>query len=182
MKFITKPNDWLFCVTCKAVADHATQLACCGKLFCKSCLEDLRTTSPGLHCPMCRKARYQFFEDPRSNSIIATLRVNCPNGCPWQGELQKVAMHLDPENLTSKSPGGQGLFACPLQAIYCPYKSMGCTAKPQRKDMDQHIADNQNQHLQLTMELVSQLQLKTSALEETVKKQTAKIAEHETRF
>ena len=106
----------------------------------------------------------------------------CPNGCSWQGELQKIALHLDLENKTVTKPGGSGLFACPLQHIACIYKSIGCTAKLQRKDMDQHMADAQHEHLKLTMTLVAQMQLKTTQLEETVRKQTAKLAEHENRM
>ena len=182
MKFLGKPNEWLFCHSCHGIANHATQLSCCGKLFCKSCLQEIVGPSPGIHCPMCRKSKYQYFEDPRSNGIIANLKVMCPNGCSWQGELQKISIHLDSDNKTGGTPGGQGLFACPLQHISCVYRNIGCTARPQRKDMDQHMADAQHEHLELTMTLVAQMQLKTTQLEETVKKQTVRLAEHENRI
>ena len=182
LKFLSRPNLWLFCGTCQGIADDATQLSCCGKLFCKNCLDLLRSSSPGSNCPLCRKKNYQHFEDPRSNGIIAKLKVMCPNGCAWQGELQKVPAHLDAANRTGLNPGGQRLFACPVQTIQCMYKNIGCTSRPMRKDMDQHLSDSLQHHLELTTRVLGDMQVRYNQLEETVKKQTTKIAEHETKL
>lgn len=92
--FIDTPPDELVCLICQTVADNPYQLICCGKLYCKSCLD--RQKKVANSCPTCRRP-IQSFQDHLSSRRIKTLRVWCDNeryGCQWEGELMNLKGHV----------------------------------------------------------------------------------------
>ncbi len=92
--FTQTPPDELVCLICQSVANDPYQLTCCGKLYCKSCLDKQKKVANT--CPTCRQA-IQSFQDPLSSRRIKSLRVKCDqtrNGCCWEGELMHLKGHL----------------------------------------------------------------------------------------
>lgn len=59
-EFVDPVPDELICLICALVARDAHQVTCCGKIFCKGCLEKL----DGNSCPQC-KAEFKSFPDAR---------------------------------------------------------------------------------------------------------------------
>ena len=66
--FVNKPNDSLTCLICLGVARSPLQHETCGKLFCQSCIAELKDkadiTVPD--CPHCRGRRPKYFTDIKS--------------------------------------------------------------------------------------------------------------------
>ena len=56
--FIQDPSDSLTCQICYSVASSPQQHSQCGKLFCKTCVEDYRDKNEQGTCPNCRQ---EFF-------------------------------------------------------------------------------------------------------------------------
>jgi len=64
-KFVETPPDKLMCQICLLVARTPDQMPCCGRIYCKACLDTHKRLSKT--CPNCRKAR-QSFPDTRGES------------------------------------------------------------------------------------------------------------------
>ena len=89
------------CLVCTLVQKEPYQLTCCGKIFCKSCIDQLIHTNS--RCPNCRadsvKER-KYFPDTNAERKIKSLRVCCRNknnGCTWTGLLRDMADTHIPE-------------------------------------------------------------------------------------
>ena len=117
------PSGEYTCLICSLIAREAHQVSCCGKIFCKPCLE----TSPKVEgsCPNCRaELRGNWFQDKRAIYNINQLKVYCRNqqqGCTWNGELCRVETHHDD---------------CPYRPVQCPNQ---CTEAIRSKDLQQHL-------------------------------------------
>ena len=61
-KFVETPPDKLMCQICQAVACSPHQVTCCGRVYCKACLDEHKKHSS--ICPNCRE-RGQNFPDIR---------------------------------------------------------------------------------------------------------------------
>ena len=57
-QFLEPPPDGLLCLICLCVARDPQQINCCGKVFCKGCLEVHKKHSTV--CPQCRKDIVSF--------------------------------------------------------------------------------------------------------------------------
>lgn len=99
--FIEEPPDELVCQICTLVALHPYQSTCCGRVYCKRCMEDYRrrqeevTGERKFTCPNCRR-RANTFPDKRGSRNIKCLKVKCGNveaGCEWEGELVNLEKH-----------------------------------------------------------------------------------------
>ena len=72
-QFAEQPPDDLHCIVCLTVAKDPQQMNCCGKMLCKSCLDDWsRHSNSG--CPQCR-VKIISFDDKRSK-YVATCYNN----------------------------------------------------------------------------------------------------------
>ena len=99
--FVEDPPEELVCQICTLVAYHPYQASCCGKVFCKICLEEYKKHAPSsasskFHCPNCRKHAHTF-HDKRGSRNIKCLKVKCTNeefGCQWEGELFYLEKHV----------------------------------------------------------------------------------------
>ena len=87
--------------------------------------------------PMAKKARYtdHYSECPE-------YPLACPNRCGVTG-IRRRAM---PDHHSS----------CPLEPLNCPFKDAGCTEKIARKNMEDHMATNQQKHMLLTFQSLQQ--------------------------
>ena len=88
-------------------------------------------------------------------SIIRHIDFNCPekrlkchNKCDARPIKRKdLAAHRE---------------VCPLQSVSCPFKNAGCSVEIVRRDLDNHIAANTQQHLLQTFEKMEKLQKETN--------------------
>ena len=64
---------------------------------------------------------------------------------------------------------------CPLVPVECELCWAGCTARPQRKDIEQHITSNQIQHLTLLAKACGELKKENAELKEESKKSKLEI-------
>ena len=55
---------------------------------------------------------------------------------------------------------------CPLEPVACELCWAGCTARPQHKDIEQHITSNQMQHLTLLAKACRELNKRCNKSEE----------------
>ena len=67
LEFLANPPDSLLCLICLSVARSPWQHAMCGRLFCKSCLDNYQTKGHKM-CPNCKEENPQYFPDIKSES------------------------------------------------------------------------------------------------------------------
>ena len=141
------PSDDQRCPICHFVARKACQTNCCGKIFCKGCLEKHRQYSDEFKCPICRKKLgKRYFKDTRIEREILHLQIYCTNkneGCSWQGNLKDIDTHIK---------------ECPNQVIKCPFNDIGCEIETKREMMDKHMETNTQAHLQNAVKKITYLQ------------------------
>ena len=65
-QFVDPAPDSLVCLICTSVARDPQQTVCCGKIYCKACLSDLKSSYKDARCPQCRKM-INSFPDTRGN-------------------------------------------------------------------------------------------------------------------
>ena len=71
--FINDPPDDLLCLICLFPAREATQLNCCGKIFCASCLQEYNRRNK--QCSHCRSTTGAAFKDMRSKTLLLLVVV-----------------------------------------------------------------------------------------------------------
>ena len=117
------------CPICTLVQREAHQVICCGKIYCKSCLDELKSKSDYFKCPNCRnslKGEHKYFPDKNIISKIRHFAIYCNNkdkGCQWEGLLKDFEEGHLPK---------------------CAYQIIGCSnncgeANLQRQELDRHL-------------------------------------------
>ena len=122
----TNLPDEFQCPICTLVPRDVHQASCCGKMFCKSCLDELKRTSTNYKCPNCREdlTNNHFFKDVNTNRKIRNLHIHCTNKkCLWKGSLQDIDNHLS---------------TCPLQIVECSNK---CGTQLKRSNLENHLVN-----------------------------------------
>lgn len=121
----------------------------CAREIKRGDLENHRTTEcrfRPIHCPRCnQEGSYAeimgldaaLTRKHRCPKVLAT----CPNRCRGSKRWERGEL-------------GQHLSMCPLQAVDCEFKAIGCTAQPLRKSLSQHMKNDQQQHLLLLLNAV----------------------------
>ena len=115
----------MLCLICTNVCRESHQVTCCGRVFCKSCIEQVKTRSGS--CPNCRHISVDTFSDQRSDRQIKHLRISCCNeedGCSWSGTLADYNIHKN---------------SCEYIKVDCPNS---CEEKIQRINIDDHVSDS----------------------------------------
>ena len=69
-KFVETPPDKLMCQICQAVARSPHQVTCCGRVYCKTCLDEHNKHSTT--CPNCRQTG-QSFPDIRGGTAVTCI-------------------------------------------------------------------------------------------------------------
>ena len=105
--FSDLPSDDYICLICNLLAREAHQANCCGKIFCKKCLEESMRVN---HiCPHCGEdLNGKYYSDRRVTLDSNRLQVYCKNkegGCKWKGELRHAETHH---------------HTCPYLQVQCP--------------------------------------------------------------
>uniref|UniRef100_A0A1X7SVV7 RING-type domain-containing protein n=1 Tax=Amphimedon queenslandica TaxID=400682 RepID=A0A1X7SVV7_AMPQE len=116
------------CPVCLNILTDPHQVNCCGRNFCKSCIERIKESDGS--CPMCKEERYQFFADKNISRIINGLQAYCTNkveGCQWKGDLKYLPTHLNK---------GKREGECQYEEVKCRYDE--CLTRNQRQHLNVH--------------------------------------------
>ena len=232
--FVDTPHDRFICRICHLPSRDPYLSVCCGHLFCKSCLDNVRKAAAISNaCPICRDKEFVTFPNKAVDREIRSFLLYCTNkekGCKWQGELNDINNHLGNSDgcqfeevkcsnecgkiierryLTShvetECPNrkvncqychdtGEHQFIegqhkeecpklplpcpnkcevgsvphedmeahrkeCPLEMIQCEYHNVGCEVRMTRKDMEKHKDQTVKEHLQLTTDKLSDMEV-----------------------
>ena len=161
----------------------------CGHHFCRSCIEKVIIQTQ--ECPVCKKKNFNVYHDKATKEKMNSLEVHCvlkDQGCEWVGKLANLECHLDMER-----------GDCSYIRVDCDFKSTGCTARPLRKDLPQHMeedvhkhvimmsntchknpnsCENDRKHIEQQAELLQkQLQRKDEQIKQHIKELQAKLCE-----
>ena len=120
-EFVEDPPKYLQaeCPVCLLVLRDPHQVTCCGKSFCKECIE--RVKAGHKSCPCCGQDSYNDFSNKGLRQPLYGFKVHCSNkeeGCLWQGELGQVDNHLN-LNTTTVDNELEGCEYAKLRCSFC---------------------------------------------------------------
>ncbi len=81
------------CPVCLQIIREPHQVTCCGKKFCKACIERVQGS-----CPTCKAQEFRCFPDKGIKQSLYGLKVRCSHqkdGCEWTGVLRHLDEHTD---------------------------------------------------------------------------------------
>ena len=94
----TDLSEEFYCLICTFVPRQPHQVTCCGKIYCKGCLDELKRKNSNFNCPNCReKIANNYFKDINTERKIRQLKIYCTNkdsGCSYKVELKDLDSHL----------------------------------------------------------------------------------------
>ena len=127
-KFVETVLDRYVCNICHLPSRDPYLSVCCGHVFCKSCLENVKkAVTISNACPVCRDDEFVTFPNKQLDREVKSLHVMCTNkerGCEWQGELNDIDIHL------VNSDG------CQFESVNCSYE---CGKMLQRQYLTGHV-------------------------------------------
>ena len=170
------------CPICLHVLREPYQATCCGKNFCKACLDEVKENKKP--CPCCKTWRFANFEDKRMQQTLYDLRVHCTHkskGCEWMGELRELDDHVN-ANPSAK----QALEGCQFTVINCPLNYAGCEVKVARQDIPIHLSESFVSHMllqaeqqTLLLDTTTVLESENASLKEELESKTEQLADLE---
>ena len=89
--FIDEVSEELKCTICLQVFQDPNLTSCCGNRYCRKCIEKI--VQQKMPCPLCQHPGFTLMLDKLYVRKVNSLRVKCPNGCEWRGDLGKVEEH-----------------------------------------------------------------------------------------
>ena len=144
-EFVEKPPKAVQseCPICLLVLREPYQATCCGKSFCKECIE--RVKAGNQDCPTCNDKSFNLFHNKGLQQSLNDFEVYCSHkskGCEWRGELREPDKHLN-----SDPPADKSLEGCPFAVINCPLSCASCEKGVYRKDVNAHVNDKLLSHV-----------------------------------
>ena len=128
-EFVDCVPDYLYCKKCTLVARKINITTCCGESYCHVCITDTR--KEGKPCPSCGEKDYNSFGQIKSQKQINILQVYCSmkeRGCDWNGTLEQLDTHLDPDQDN-----------CQYVDTKCP---LNCHMTIPKNKVEQHVAQH----------------------------------------
>ncbi len=130
-QFTEEPPKWLqcHCPICLMILCEPYQVTCCGKSFCRACIQHIEDEDKP--CPTC-KQDFDCFQNKGLQQPLYGFKVFCSNkegGCGWQGELGQLDQHLN----VSPDEDNQ-LVGCAYTSICCFF----CDELYQRSQIEHH--------------------------------------------
>ena len=145
-EFVDAPKELQSeCPVCLHILREPYQVTCCGKSFCRACIETI--VEDGNPCPTCNDEEYRPFPNKGLQQSLYSFKVNCTHakkGCEWTGEIGKYDAHMNVDPQPDKREEG-----CMYAEVSCKYDDVGCEAKLLRKDMHDHLNKQMSSHLDL---------------------------------
>ena len=136
IEFVDALPDELKCSICLLVFKDPI-LTDYGHHFCQACIAPV--SSRNARCPLCNEEGFRTFPDKSATRKIKSLQIKCKKrveGCEWVGEYGRLEHHLDAKE-----------GDCGFVEVECDFHSVGCTTRPLRKDLPQHMEANTHKHL-----------------------------------
>ena len=149
------------CPICLLVLREPYQAICCGKSFCKKCIERVKDRNGS--CPTCKTENFFSYPNKGLKHSLYDFEVYCSHkskGCEWRGELRELDKHLNSEPAADKS-----LEGCPFTVIRCP---LCCEMNLPRRSLTSHWKDKSlpcAQMIQLTARLEEIKRIQTFPLQ-----------------
>ena len=126
--FVDTPHNRYICNVCHLPSRDPYLSVCCGHVFCKFCLDNVKKASAITNaCPVCRDEEFVTFPNRQLDREIRSLHIYCTNkekGCKWQGELNDINNHL----------GNSG--GCQFEGVKC---SNECGKMIERRYLTNHV-------------------------------------------
>ena len=119
-KFTEEPPRYLqsHCPICLLILREPFQVTCCGKSFCKACIQRIETGNNP--CPTCNQDNFDSFQNKGLQQPLYGFQVFCSNKasvCDWQGELGELDQHL---NLNpDKDEQSMGCAYTNVECLFC---------------------------------------------------------------
>ena len=118
------------CPVCLLILREPSQVTCCGKSYCRSCIERVKLRNNP--CPCCQQRSFVDYPNKGLQQPLYGLKVFCTlkkDGCEWIGELGALDKHqnLEPEQ-------DKVLEGCQFVKIKCVH----CSELIQRKSLNHH--------------------------------------------
>ena len=131
-EFVNEPPSVIqsSCPVCLLVLREPSQVTCCGKSYCRSCIEIVKARNNP--CPCCQQKNFVDYPNKGLQQPLYGLHVYCTykkEGCEWTGELRALDKHhnLEPEQ-------EKELEGCLFAKIKCNH----CSKTIQRKQLGPH--------------------------------------------
>ena len=163
------------CPICLHVLREPYQATCCGKNFCKTCLEVIKENKKP--CPCCKSKRFSDFEDKRMQQTLYNMKVHCIHrnkGCEWTGELRTLDSHLNEGPLIKYALDG-----CPFTVTSCPLSYTGCEVELPRKEITFHLSEGAASHMVLLadsqLSINAELNTENNSLKEELQHKSKQI-------
>ena len=126
--FVDTPHDRYICKICHLPSRDPYLSVCCGHVFCKSCLDNVKKASAITNaCPVCRDEEFVTFSNKQLDREIRSLHIYCTNkekSCEWEGELNDINNHLGNSN------------GCQFEGVKC---SNECGKMTERQYLTSHV-------------------------------------------
>ena len=131
-EFVEEPPEFLqsSCPICLMILREPNQVTCCGKSFCRTCIQQIKTKNKP--CPTCNQKNFSNFSNLGLQQPLYGYKVYCSNkdeGCDWQGELGQLDKHLNSNPDQDKQEIG-----CSYTEVKCLY----CSELYQRRSIKCH--------------------------------------------
>ena len=131
-EFVEEPPEVLqsSCPICLMILREPHQVTCCGKSFCRTCIQQIKTKNKP--CPTCNQKNFSNFSNLGLRQPLYGYKVYCSNkdeGCDWQGELGQLDKHLNSNPDQDKQEIG-----CSYTEVKCLY----CSELYQRRSIKCH--------------------------------------------
>ena len=137
--FIENQNipKWLHaeCPVCLQILREPHQVICCGKNYCKTCIDGVKLKRN--QCPCCKMEDFKIFHNKSLQQTLYTeFKVYCSNqksGCKWVGSLGEVDSHLN-----MSPPQEKELEGCQFVQVECSH----CSVSYLRSELEVHKNNN----------------------------------------
>ena len=96
IEFVESVSNEFVCPVCCEILKSPFLTSCCGKHFCKACVE--RTKLNKDQCPLCQTKPIAGIIDKHCQRRINEVKVHCirkKEGCTWIGPLSALDKHCN---------------------------------------------------------------------------------------
>ena len=114
-EFVECVPEHFLCSKCIGVARRLTFTSCCGESYCHGCIAEIQ--QKGEPCPACEEKAFTTSEQVKFQRRIMSLQVYCSmkeRGCDWNGTLDNLDAHLDPDGDNCQHVDTKCPFDCQL--------------------------------------------------------------------
>ena len=128
----------------------------CKKKIVRGRLKEHGETCPqrAYKCPHCQFASTFVKVTTAHFTVCKKFPLGCPAGCGSSHSRGEMAIHLT---------------TCAEELVPCKYATIGCAEEMKRKDLQTHVQDKKDYHLEKSMDMVVQLSMGLSEVSTTVR-------------